>query len=258
MVYKNGPRFSIRPVDDIKDDITRARKALGIGVRMVFFPSGNTIIMKTGDLAEICRFTKETFPHLERITVYGSAQYVVRKGFDDMKSIASAGLSRIHMGLESGDAQVLERMRKGSTPEQQVEAGRIIMDSGIELSEYVVLGLGGKDRTKEHVSGTLDVLNRTDPDFIRLRTLLPKINTPLLEDIDSGKFELLSPHEVLRETYDIISGLDVTGLLISDHYTNYINVKGKMPEDKERMLKDVWKAMKKPETSFRKMYVGDE
>ena len=96
MVYKNGPGFRIRKVEDIKEDIEKAGKALGDRVRTVFFPSGNTIIMKTEDLAEICRYTRETFPDLERITVYGSAQYVFRKGLDEMKVLAEAGLLPNH------------------------------------------------------------------------------------------------------------------------------------------------------------------
>ena len=258
MVYKNGPKFRIRKVEDIKEDIAKAGKALGDRVRTVFFPSGNTIIMKTEDLAEICRYTRETFPDIERITVYGSAQYVFRKGLDEMKVLAEAGLSRIHIGLESGDGKILERMKKGSTPAQQIEAGKIIKASGIELSEYVVLGLGGKERTKQHIEGTINVLDQIDPDFIRLRTLLPKANTPLLDEIDSGRFELLSPHGALKETYDLITGLDVTGIVASDHYTNYIYVSGKMPGDRESMLVAVAKAMKKDETSFRPVYVGTE
>ncbi len=258
MVYKKGPKFRIRPVEEIKEDIRHASERVGYTVRTIFFPSGNTIIMKTEDLAEICRYAYETFSSLERITTYGSTQYICRKGLDGMKELAEAGLSRIHVGLESGDDAVLERVRKGSTSAQQVEAGRITKTSGIELSEYVVLGLGGRERTKEHIAGTVNALNRIDPDFIRLRTLLPKINTPLLEDIDNGKFELLSPHDVLKETHDLISNLDVTGFVASDHYTNYIDVSGRMPKDRDKMLRALERAMQKPASEFRPVYVGAE
>ena len=159
MVYKNGPKFKVRPVEDIKEDLRRARKALGTRVRTVFFPSGNTIIMKTPDLAEICRYTRELFPKLERITIYASSQFIARKGPEDMKVLAEAGLTRMHVGLESGDDEVLTRVKKGSTAEKQIEAGKIAMEAGIQLSEYVLLGIGGKERTREHVEGTVRVLN---------------------------------------------------------------------------------------------------
>jgi len=258
MVYKNGPKFRIRPIKEIKEDLLWARNNLGDLVQSVFFPSGNTIIMKTEDLAEIFSFTIELFPNIKRITVYGSAQFIVNKGLNDMKKIAKAGLSRIHVGLESGDDVVLEKVKKGSTRDIQIKAGKIVKDAGIELSEYVVLGLGGKERSKQHIAGTIDALNEINPDFIRIRTFLPKINTPILEEIKTGKFLILSPNQVLQETYDLIQGLQVASKLMSDHYTNYIKVEGQLPRDKKRILEEIVSAMKRDETSFRDVYIGTE
>ena len=196
MVYKNGPKFRIRAAKDIKEDLFWAKKHYGGTVRTVFFPSGNTIVMKTKDMVEIFDYTNKLFPNLERITVYGSSQYIVKKGLDDMKKISRAGLSRIHVGLESGDDVVLERVKKGSNSKIQIQAGSIIKNADIELSEYVVLGLGGKDRTKQHIKNTLRVLNKIDPDFIRIRTFLPKVNTPILEDIKNNFFQI-TPHDLI-------------------------------------------------------------
>ena len=258
MVYKNGPKFRIRAAKDIKEDLFWAKKHYGGTVRTVFFPSGNTIVMKTKDMVEIFDYTNKLFPNLERITVYGSSQYIVKKGLDDMKKISRAGLSRIHVGLESGDDVVLERVKKGSNSKIQIQAGSIIKNADIELSEYVVLGLGGKDRTKQHIKNTLRVLNKIDPDFIRIRTFLPKVNTPILEDIKNNFFQILSPHEILQETYDLISGLDVNSRVLSDHYTNYIRVDGKLPEDKDYMLNQVKQSLNRKEDSFRELYLGTE
>jgi radical SAM superfamily enzyme YgiQ (UPF0313 family) len=258
MVYKKGPKFRTRPVDEIKSEITISAAFLGDRVRTLFFPSGNTIAMPTHDLAEICQFARESFPNLERITVYGSARFILKKGLDDMKKIAEAGLSRIHLGLESGDDIVLERVKKGSTAAEQVEAGRITLEAGIELSEYVVLGLGGKERTKEHITETTEVLNQINPDFIRVRTFLPKVNTPILKEIESGAFEVLSPHEVLKEIRALIESLYVTSQVTSDHYTNYVAAGGKLPEDREKILATIDEALNRPESSFRPQYIGTE
>jgi len=258
MVYKKGLKFKIRPVEEIKEDLLWAKNNYPYPINTVFFPSGNTIIMKTGNFVEILKYTKKLFPDIQRITIYGSAQYIADKGLEDLKKIAEAGLSRIHVGLESGDDIILKHIKKGSTKEIQIKAGVLVKKAGIQLSEYVMLGIGGKKRTKQHIDETVDVLNKIDPDFIRIRTFLPKINTPILEEIKSGSFEVLSPHEVLRETYRLIEGLDVTSQLYSDHYTNYISVNGKLPEDKELMLQAVKKALKKDENSFRKIYIGTE
>jgi len=165
--------------------------------------------MKTDDFVEILKYTRKLFPNLERITIYGSAQYIVQKGLDDLNKIAKAGLSRIHVGLESGDNVILNRVKKGSTKDIQIKAGKLIKKAGIELSEYIVLGLGGKERTKEHIEETVKALNNIDPDFMRIRTFLPKMNTPILEEIQNGAFQILSPHEVLKETYKLIKDLKV-------------------------------------------------
>jgi radical SAM superfamily enzyme YgiQ (UPF0313 family) len=258
MVYKNGPRFKIRPTNDIKEDLLWAKNNLGDHIQTIFFPSGNTIIMKTSDLIDILTYSKKLFPNLQRITVYGSSQYIVKKGLEDMKKIAQAGLSRIHVGLETGDDILLQQTKKGTMQKEQIQAGQIINQSGIELSEYVVLGLGGNVRSTEHIQNTIIALNAINPTFIRIRTLLPKINTPLLDDIQKGKFQLLSPHQILHELYDLIQGLSATSHLTSDHYTNYLPINGKLPNDKKKMLKEIEEALKRDENSFRKPYIGSE
>jgi len=258
MVYKKGPKFKIRPVKDIKEDLLWGKKNLGNNYKTVFFPSGNSVVMKTKDLIEICNYTKKLFPDIERITVYGSSQYIVKKSLEEWKKIAKSGLSRIHVGLESGDDIVLDKVKKGSNSETHIKAGEMLKKAKIELSEYVVMGLGGKKHSKNHIKNTIKVLNKINPDFIRIRTFLPKINTPILKDIQTGDFEILSPHEVIKETYDLIKDINVTSQLFSDHYTNYIRINGKLPDDKKRMLKQTKKALKIDEKSYRELFIGTE
>jgi len=258
MVYKKGPKFKIRPVKEIKEDLLWAKNNYLYPIKTVFFPSGNTIIMKTEDLVEILEYTKKIFPNLERITVYGSSQYILRKGLNDLKRIAKAGLLRIHVGLESGDDSVLGHVKKGSTVDIHIKAGKMVKQAGIELNEYVIIGLGGKKRTKEHIDRTVDVLNKINPDFIRIRTFLPKINTPILEEIKLGEFQVLSPYEALRETYRLIKNLRVTSKIFSDHYTNYTGVNGKLLEDREKMLATIENALNRDEKSFREVYIGKQ
>ena len=258
MVYKNGPRYKVRDVKDIKADILKASDIYGDHVRALFLPAGNTIAMKTGDLCDILKFANETFSNLERITVYGSSQYIHKKGPEGLKRLADAGLSRIHAGLESGDDIILKGIKKGTFSKEQIEAGRWVIEAGIELSLYVVLGIGGKDRTDAHARETARVLNEIVPDFIRLRTFVPKINTPLLAEVQTGTFQMLSPHEVLQETALLIKELHATSYLTSDHYTNYINLEGKLPEEKNRLLDKINIALKQDETSFRPFFIGTE
>ncbi len=258
MVYKNGLRYKVRDVKEIKTDILTARDRYGDHVRTLFFPAGNTIAMKTADLCEILSFAKKVFLNLERITVYGSSQYIHKKGPQDLKRLAEAGLSRIHVGLESGDDVILKKIKKGTTQKEQIEAGRWVMDVGIELSLYVILGIGGRVRTGPHATETTNVLNEIEPDFIRLRTFVPKINTPLLADVQNGSFKMLGPHEVLQETALLINGIQVSSYLTSDHYTNYINIEGRLPEDKNKLLEKIGFALKRNKESFRSFFIGTE
>ena len=258
MVYKNGPRFMVRDVAEIKEDILKASEIYGQKVRTVFLPAGNTIAMKTDDLCEIITFVKKVFKRLERVTVYGSSQYIHKKGLQGLKRLADAGLSRIHVGLESGDDVILKRIKKGTFSQEQIEAGKWVINAGIELSLYVILGIGGKDRTIPHARETARVLNHIEPDFIRLRTFVPKINTPILDEIQDGSFEMLTPHEVLQETALLIKNIQVSSYLTSDHYTNYINLEGRLPEAKNRLLEKIDGALKKDEKSFRSFFIGTE
>ena len=258
MVYKKGPAYRVRPVKEICEDIEEARRVYGDGVRSLFFPAGNTIAMPTEDLSVVCRFAAEKFSELQRITVYGSSQFVARKGAGGLKSLKEAGLTRIHVGLESGDDEILKKVKKGTTASEQIVAGRMAMEAGIELSEYVILGLGGAERTRAHALATAEAINAIEPDFVRLRTLVPKINTLLLHEVEKGRFQLLSPHQLLRETRLLLENIACRTFLASDHYTNYLNLSGRLPEDKERLLVEIDRALGRDESSFRPFFVGTQ
>ena len=257
MIYKKRPGFKVRDISEIKEDILKAREYYGSHVRTIFFPDGNTIAMKTDDLCEICFFAGEVFPDLERITVYGSAQFIHKKGLKGLKRLAEAGLSRIHVGLESGDDVILKQIKKGTNSPEQIEAGRWVMDAGIELSLYVILGIGGRERTKFHAKETAKVLNKITPDFLRLRTFVPKKNTPLLDDVQNSTFQMLGPLEVLEETLFLIKKIRASSYVTSDHYTNYINLEGRLPDEKARLLKEIEEAMERDEKSFRPFFIGN-
>lgn len=258
MIYQNGPRFKIRSVNAIEADLREARCTCGESVRTLFLPSGNTIAMPAEKLAAVCRTAREIFPQLERITVYGSSQYIHQKGLADLEALAAAGLNRIHVGLESGDDTILKRIKKGTDRQQQIQAGQWVKAAGIELSHYVILGIGGIERSNIHARSTASTLNAIDPDFIRLRTFVPKINTSLLRDVENGEFHMLGPHGILKETATLIRHLEVTSQLTSDHYTNYINLNGRLPDAKQRLLSEIGAALQMAEDVFRPFFIGTE
>lgn len=258
MVYKKGPKYRVRSVKGIFKDIDEAFDVYGGKVTALFFPAGNSIAMPTRDLAAICRYSMAKFPVLHRITVYGSSQYIVKKGLANLVTLRKAGLSRIHVGLESGDDDILKRVKKGTNASEQIKAGKIVKQAGIELSEYVILGLGGVERSEIHALKTAEAINAIEPDFVRLRTLVPKINTLLLHEIKKGRFQLLSPLQVLKETRLLINNLERQTILASDHYTNYLNLSGNLPEDKDRLLGEIDRALNWDPSRFRPFIIGTQ
>lgn len=248
-MYKNK-KFRIRPVTEIKEDLWRARDYYGPGVKTIFFPDGNTIVMKTKDLVEIFQFARQLFPRLERITVYGSARFLVRKSLEELRLLKEAGLDRIHSGMESGDDVVLQKIQKGATSQEIITAGLRVKEAGIEISEYLLLGIGGEERTREHALASAAVLNAIDPHFIRLRTYTPVPRTPLGEEYAAGTFKLLSPHQVLQELRLFLENLEVTGWLLSDHISNYLDLNGRMPHDKPLLLTAIDQALQIDEEYF--------
>nr|MDO8078569.1 radical SAM protein [Candidatus Freyarchaeota archaeon] len=234
-MYK-GQRFSRRPLEDVKRDISMAADVYGERPTM-FWGDSNSIILKTEELEELLNHTYKVYPNLKRVTSYARAKTIIRtKTVQELKRLHEAGLTRLHVGLETGDDWLLRFINKGATAEEMVKAGRMVVESGIELSEYVILGLGGVERSETHAKETAKVLNQIDPAFIRVRTLVPIPTTPLYEVFEKGLLHLCSPLDVLKETRTLIAELEVNSEFLSDHVSNYLPVNGKLPEDKDDLL----------------------
>ena len=258
MVYKDGVKFKIRPVSEIKADLNEAAATYGSRVRTLFFPAGNTIAMPVAALAEICRYSYTLFPRLERITVYGSSQYIQRKGADQLQTLAQAGLGRIHAGVESGDDLILTRIRKGATAQDHIRAGQLARAAGLEINAYVMVGIGGRERSETHARETARVISGMQPAVVRLRTFVPKVNTPLLADVQAGRFQMLSPHQALRETMNLLLQITTPTQITSDHYTNYFDINGRLPEDRDAMLQALRRALARDESTFRPFFIGTQ
>jgi radical SAM superfamily enzyme YgiQ (UPF0313 family) len=203
-----------------------------------FLQDGDSLLLPAGDLVDIICFLKEQLPSINRITTYARSRTVLRRSVEELKSIKEAGLSRIHVGLESGNDQVLSFMRKGVSGAQHVEAGKKIKSAGLSLSEYVIIGLGGRDLWREHALDTAKTLNLINPDFIRLRTLAVPASTPLYREIELDNFRPLADDDLIREEELFIKTLEgINSYIFSDHILNLLEeVTGRLPEDKASML----------------------
>jgi radical SAM superfamily enzyme YgiQ (UPF0313 family) len=193
---------------------------LAVGARTAFLQDANTPIMRTGDLLRALRYLTQQFPSLERITSYARSKTIAKKSLEELKQLRSAGLTRLHVGLESGDDEVLRYVEKGVTAEEQIEGGKKAKRAGFELSEYVMPDLGGRALSDQHARNTARVLNEIDPDFIRMRPFVVNPATPLYEDYENGSLQLSSPHERLRELRTLIQNLNVTSRVCFDHFLN--------------------------------------
>ena len=211
------------------------------GGKNVFLQDGDNLILKTKELVEIIGYLKETFPSIERITTYTRAKTVSKKKVEELQDLYEAGLSRIHIGLESGYDPLLQYIKKGVTAQEHIEAGNKVKASGISLSEYVILGLGGKAMWREHAIETARVLNQINPDFIRVRTLKVLRTMLLYQKIEKGEFIPLSDDEIVKEERLLIEHLEgMTSTFVSDHILNLLQeVEGKLPEEKEKMLNHI-------------------
>jgi radical SAM superfamily enzyme YgiQ (UPF0313 family) len=212
---------------------------LYFGGKNVFIQDANSLAMKPPDFIEALKYLKEQFPTIDRVTSYARSRTIAKRlTIDDLKSMRAAGLTRLHVGLESGSNQLLKYMNKGVKTEEHVESGMKVKESGIELSEYVVLGLGGKKWWREHALETAETLNRINPDFIRFRTLKVMKDMPLYKNLEKGDFLLPTDQEILLEERLLIENLDgITSHVKSDHILNLLEeVDGKLPESKTEML----------------------
>ena len=241
-MYKDIP-FERRPLEEILEDIESAKELYSDVARTVFIGDSNSILIKTADLISILKALYASFPHIERVTSYARAKTVCKKPPEDLKRLCGAGLTRLHVGLETGDAELLAAIQKGATPDEMIEGGLKARDAGFEYSLYVLLGIGGEERWEQHATGTAQVLNRIDPHFIRVRTVVPQPGCPLYDQMQDGSFRKASHETILREQRKLIEHLDVTSTYLSDHLSNYIPVNGNLPDDKQALLNIIDEAL---------------
>ncbi len=241
---KNIKKFSIRPLEEIEGDLTEARSIYGPNVKKIFFLDSNALIMKTEDLQNLCEVSYALFPQLERIGVYGCAKDVLEKSVDDLKALKDSGLGIIYMGLESGDDAVLNFIHKGVSSAEQVKAGQMIMASGIPLSVTIILGLGGKERWREHTLNTASACSQINPTYLGALTLMLVPGTPLHKQAHDGEFDLLNPHEILEEMKLLVEHLELDGCIFrSNHASNYLAIGGVLSQEKEKVLQTIQLAL---------------
>ena len=240
-------QFRVRPLDDVLEDLVMARRAYR-KVQRIFLADGDALIVKTSDLRAILGTIKNLFPECERVTSYASARDLLLKTPEELEELHALGLDMIYLGLESGSERVLKDINKGVTVEETVEGALKAKAAGIKLSVTEITGLAGQDGMEEHALLSARALSRMNPEYIGLMTLTLRRGTKMTADWEAGRFKRLTPRQYLEEQRILIANLDSEGsVLRSNHISNYVQLRGTMNRDRDRMLAALDGALQDPE-----------
>ena len=243
-MYRNK-RFHLRTMTDILEDIRMARDYYGDQVRRVFLCDGDAIVMDMVHLTRILKELYSTFPKLERVTTYAGPRSTLSKTPQELTALREAGLTRAYLGVETGWDTLLHRIKKGVGAEEMLEAGIRLRESGMDLWVMVILGLGGTgEDSRRHIQGTVDMMNRMRPRHLSALTLTVSPGTELYTQCRMGRFSLVSPEESLEEVRGLVEGLELDPLHFTcDHASNYLPLKGSLPQDKQLFLSALNRAL---------------
>lgn len=230
--------FRIRPTAEILEDIDMALDCYGPGLERVFLMDGDAVAIPTRELLTILRKLYGTFPALKKVTLYAGPKSTLAKSPEELRQLREAGLSRAYLGVESGSGAVLSAVNKGCTAGEMLRAGQNLVRAGIDLWAIVILGLTGQDGDwREHILSTAGMINEMRPRHLSALTFAPAAGTPMGEDVLAGRFRVRTPGQILEECRLLLEHLDVNPLhFTSNHASNYLPLKGGLPEDREKFL----------------------
>ena len=237
-------RFNIKKDDVIFEDIEFARKYCKRQNRL-FICDGDAMIVPQKRLVKILKQIKDRLPWMERVGLYANTKGIGMKTGEQLEELHDLGVTIAYMGLESGDDQILKEIRKGADSSKMIKMGRRVKKSGIKLSVTVLNGLGGRKDSKRHALETGRVLSAIDPNFVGALSLMLVPGTELNDQYERGDFELISPEEILEELGLMIASTHLSnGLFHANHASNYLPIRAKLPEEKEKTLELISQALK--------------
>jgi radical SAM superfamily enzyme YgiQ (UPF0313 family) len=243
-------KFRLRSFDEVKEDVEEAKQYARY-IKKVFIADGDALIIPQKKLIPIIELIKDAFPKLERMGLYGNTKSILKKSVDELKHLKELGVGIIYLGIESGDQVILDRVCKGTLLDKTAEAAKRVKDAGIILSVTVLLGLGGVERSSIHAEETGKFLTRIQPDYAGALSVIVVPGTALAEEVKKGTFKVPDPYMLLEELYTMISNIDADHTYFaSNHASNYLPVKGWLPEEKEKILKAIKYVLQKKDPSM--------
>jgi len=241
--------YSERSWDEVKMEIDIMVKQEP-ETKKIFLADGDALNLSTDYMIKILEYLYQRFPQLERVSCYAMPMNLLKKTPEELKKMYDAGLNMLYLGIESGSDIILKKVTKGATSQTIIRACRKAIDAGYTLSCMVILGLGGKTYTKEHIKGTAEVLSAVSPNFAAALTLIIE---PGVKDEFMAKFNEpfipISDSEALDELEDLVSKIDSKDEIIfrANHGSNAYTIKGTFPQDKGAMLEKISWMKKHPE-----------
>lgn len=242
-----GVRFARRDMGDVLDDINEASRMIP-RARRVFLADGNALCLPSSDLETILTELRGALPYLERVGIYANASDVEEKSDEELEKLAEMGLGIVYLGLESGDDRVLARVRKKDDSETMIKAVLRLKDAPIATSIIVLLGLGGREGSRDHALKSAQVASRMDPDYLSALTLMVVPGTPLYREQEAGEFELPGQQALLEELRLFLKGCELSNCVFrTNHASNYLPLRGVLSRDKEGLIGVIDSAIQRPE-----------
>ena len=237
-------QFRVRSEAEVFEDLEEARAAYPY-VERVFLCDGDALCLSSDRLVRILDKIYSLFPECRRVNVYGNTIDVLAKTAEELSMLAEHGLKMVYLGAESGDPEVLKAIRKGSTREEIITAVKMLEASGIQTSVTFISGLAGKAGWRDHAVNTGTMIAEMGASYVALLTLMLDSRTEIARQIREGEFQLLSPEEVIAETYLMLENTDPVRPCVfrSNHASNYLSLRGDLPADRDRMLAQLRNAM---------------
>jgi radical SAM superfamily enzyme len=238
-MYK-GKSFRIRPVEEILQEIDRIPAQYKPAINRVFLADGDALVYPFDGLIEILDTLSATFPRLTRVGSYASPNSLTTKTAQQLAALRSKRLRILYFGLESGDDATLAQIRKGFTAEDMAQLALKASDAGMKLSVTAILGLAGRERSLLHARGTAAWINRVNPEYFSLLTLFHRHNEDFVRSLTQ-----CTHRELLLEARELLLHLNpARTILRSNHVSNFLNLAGSYPKDRERLIADLDAAMK--------------
>ncbi|MDH5464684.1 MAG: radical SAM protein [Thiovulaceae bacterium] len=242
-MYKSK-KYSVRPLEEVYKEIDTLSTHFP-EANKVFLADGDALALTTDHLISLLDYLSQSFPRLSRVSVYATAQNLLQKSPAELTSLRESKLTLLYFGVETGDETLLQFIHKGVKSEEIIEALDKAHAAQMKVSATVILGLGGKAKSKEHIQATATLLNATQV------TYLSTLQLGLEENIKEhflhpfhGNFKALTDQEIIEEQKQFITLLNPKNKLIfrSNHASNALPLKGTLPKDRQRLLNEIDRA----------------